>query len=123
MVIERKEKTSWGYESIPKTVDSFKDISLENKYLCFVSAESEMIHIKYTHFSLKNDLALNFQRVFCLSAQAWHVGKHTFKLLWIFTETFGLLPLGFQPPAFLEGQWTDRTVHTSVSVNLNNLSL
>jgi len=53
------------------------------------------------HFSLKNYLALNFQKVCCPPPQAWHAVKHAFKLLWIFTVTCGLLVLQLSIPALI----------------------
>lgn len=60
-----------------------------------------MIHMKYMHFSLKNYLALNFQKVYYPPPQAWHAVKHAFKLLWIFTVTFGLLVLQLSTPVLI----------------------
>lgn len=54
---EGTEKNSPRSES--KLGRLFKDPSLENKYLWFVSAK-EIIHIKNIHFSLKNSPAPSF---------------------------------------------------------------
>lgn len=61
----------------------------------------EMIHMKYMDFSLKNYLALNFQKVCCPPPQAWHAVKHAFKLLRSFTATFGLLMLQLSTPVLI----------------------